>query len=66
MCTQGNSIEVQGSTGPQHDRPVACVIAQQYSPATFISKGFHFRKKKFGALLKNSVFSIFFYFFKIS
>jgi len=32
---------------PQYDRPAACVIAQQYSSATFVSLRFHYRKKKF-------------------
>jgi hypothetical protein len=33
---------------PQHDRPAACVIAQQYSSATFVSLRFHSGKKKIG------------------
>ena len=33
----------------QHDGPAVCVIAQQYSSATFVSLIFHFHKKKFGA-----------------
>jgi hypothetical protein len=32
---------------PQYNRPVARVIAQQYSSATFISLHFHYRKEKF-------------------
>jgi hypothetical protein len=35
----------------QHDRPVACVIAQQYSSATFVLLRFYSRAEKFGALL---------------
>jgi hypothetical protein len=31
----------------QHDRPGACVIAQQYSSATFVSLRFNSRKEKF-------------------
>jgi hypothetical protein len=31
--------------GLQHDRPTACVIAQQYSPATFLSLRFDSTKK---------------------
>ena len=30
----------------QHDRPAACVIAQQYSSAIFVLLRFHSRKKK--------------------
>jgi hypothetical protein len=40
---------------PQHDRPVACVIAQQYSFATFVSLRFHSRTVEFGAHFKNVV-----------
>jgi hypothetical protein len=35
----------------QHDRLTACVIAQQYSPATFFSLRFQYRNVKFGARL---------------
>jgi hypothetical protein len=34
---------------PQHGRPAACVIAQQYSSATSISLRFHFGKEKLEA-----------------
>ena len=37
---------------PQRDHLAACVIAQQYSPATFVSLRFHFRKEKYGARFK--------------
>jgi hypothetical protein len=37
---------------PQHDRHAACVIAQQYSSATFISMLFHSGKEKFDVLFK--------------
>jgi hypothetical protein len=36
----------------QHDRPVACVIAQQYCSATFVSLCSHSRKEKFGGFQK--------------
>jgi hypothetical protein len=36
------------SDQPRHDCPAACVVAQQYSSATFISLRCHSRKKKFG------------------
>jgi len=39
---------------PQHDRPAACVIAQQHSSATFVSLSIHPAKK-------NSVFQIYEY-----
>jgi hypothetical protein len=38
---------------PQRDRPAACVIAQQYSYATFVSLRFHFHQEKFGAFFKD-------------
>jgi hypothetical protein len=34
------------SSRPLHDRPAACVVAQQYSSATFVSLPFHSRTKK--------------------
>ena len=45
---------------PQHDRPAACVIAQQYSPATLVSLRFYFHKEEFDAQV------FFFNFLKIS
>jgi hypothetical protein len=45
---------------PQDDRLAACVIAQQYSSATFVSLCFHYRKGKFGDVLKNVIVSILF------
>jgi hypothetical protein len=36
---------------PQHERPAACVIAQQYSSATFVSLRTHSRKKKNSAYI---------------
>jgi hypothetical protein len=46
-------MEVKLKSKPQHiGRRAACVIAQQYSSATFISLWFHSRKEKFGARLK--------------
>jgi len=38
--------------GQQHDLPAVFFIAQQYSPATFISLPFHSRKEKLGAFKK--------------
>jgi len=37
----------------------ACVIAQQYSSAYFVSLRFHTRKEKFSALLKNIIIQSF-------
>jgi hypothetical protein len=47
-----------------HDHLSAYVIAQQYSPTTFVSLGFHPRKDKSGAFKKLFFFPIFS--FKIS
>jgi hypothetical protein len=44
---------------PQHYRPAAFVIAQQYSSATFIAFGFHSSKEKLGAHVKNIIISKF-------
>jgi hypothetical protein len=33
--------------GPQRDRPVTCIIVQQYSSATFVSMRSHFGKGTF-------------------
>jgi hypothetical protein len=38
--------------GQQRDCPTVFVIAQQYSPATFVSLPFHSRKEKLGAFKK--------------
>jgi hypothetical protein len=44
---------------PQYDRPVTCVIAQQYSSAIFVSLRSHLRREKFGSFLKNYIIVIF-------
>jgi len=36
-----NTLELER---PHHDRPIVCVIAQQYSSNTFFSMPFHSRK----------------------
>ena len=66
MCVlrRESSLHPKSSTlvpdQPQPDRPAACVIAQQYSPAIFVSWRVHFRKEKFGAHIKYvSPYSIF-------
>jgi hypothetical protein len=51
---------------PQLVRPATSVIAQQYSPTTFVSLHFHPGQEKFGTLLKNIILSICFYFLKIA
>jgi len=38
---------------PLHDRPVAYVIAQEYSSAIFVSLRFHSRKEKFDRFKRN-------------
>ena len=42
----------------QHYHPAACVIAQQYSSATFIPLRFHFLKEKFGVFKNCYVFHL--------
>jgi hypothetical protein len=61
LYLQGNTGEIQTSNTPerdrpQHDRPKACVTAQQYSSAIFISLRFPLQKKKFGSCLKMILF----------
>jgi hypothetical protein len=45
-----------------HDRPAACVIAQHYSSATFVSLRLHFRKQNLTALFKNVLFQFYAFF----
>jgi hypothetical protein len=64
---QGDAVEIQTPThwnliGSSMTAPAACVIAQQYSSATFILLVFHSRKEKFGALFSKVIISIFFTF----
>jgi hypothetical protein len=40
---------------PQHDRPAASVIAQQYSSATFVSLRSHSWKEMFGVHFRNFI-----------
>jgi hypothetical protein len=47
--SKSSTLELQWA---QHDRPAACVIAQQYSSVTFVSLRFYSRKEKLGAPLK--------------
>jgi len=54
-----NTLE---SDRPQHDRPTACVIVQQYSSDPFVSLRPHSRKEKSGARFKSIYFSQFFIF----
>jgi hypothetical protein len=58
MCvyTKGSPIEIQ-TPGHWHltGRPDTCVIAQQYSSATFVSLHFHSRKEEFGARFKRDI-----------
>jgi hypothetical protein len=43
---------------PQHTRPAACVIAQQYSSATFMSERLQYRKEKIRRALEILYFFI--------
>jgi hypothetical protein len=49
LNANSNTLESDRS---RHDCPIACVIAQQYSSATFVSLRIHSRKEKFGARFK--------------
>jgi hypothetical protein len=42
--------------GSSKTAPAACVIAQQYSSAIFVSRRFLSRKEKFGTRFKNLIF----------
>jgi hypothetical protein len=46
-----NTLKPDGS---QHDRSAACIIAQQYSSATFSSQHFQYRKKKNSVRVSNT------------
>jgi len=48
---------------PQHDVPVACVIAQQYSSATFVSLRLEPHQKRNAALFKSAIFFKFIFYF---
>jgi len=50
----------------QHDCPVTCVIAQQYSSATFTSLCFQFHKETFGKHFKIHHFNLFVCFFFVT
>jgi hypothetical protein len=52
---QGSPAETSEPVRRQQDRPVACVVAQQYSSATCVSVLFHYRTEKFGARFKNPI-----------
>ena len=54
-----NSSVTLASHRPQHDRPAACVIAQQYPSANCTSLYFHYRQEKLGACFKNVIISVF-------
>ena len=60
MYIQGSPSQTQTPTHlksdrPQHDYPAACVVAQQYSPSTFVQLHFHSYKEKFGERLRNVI-----------
>ena len=56
-------FELQLTVQPNCDRPTTCVIAQQYSSATFASLCFHSSKEDFMSVLKCYYF-MYFTFFK--
>ena len=69
MCVyvQGSPAAIQTPTPseserPHHDYPAACVIAQQYSPTTFVTWRFHSHKENFGSHFRNVIKPIFFFF----
>jgi hypothetical protein len=66
VCTRQSSWKPSSSTlepdRPQHDRPAAYVIAQQYSSATFVSLCFHSRKGKIRDVSKMLLFLSFTFF----
>ena len=59
--TNSKTVEPDRS---QRDRPAACVIAQQYSSAKFVSLLSHSRNEKIGAL-KTSLFQKFVFFLSV-
>ena len=46
---------------PRYDQPAACVIAQQYSSASFFSLRFQTRKESFGERFKSFISSYMFF-----
>jgi len=64
MYIQGNPTEIQIPNTlelywPQHDGPVDCVIAQQYSSSTFLPPQLHTHNEKIGASFKHVIISLF-------
>jgi hypothetical protein len=60
VCRRQSSSNPKSNTlqrdRPQHDRPAACVIAQQYSSATIIVLRIHSRKKKVRRAFQSSCY----------
>jgi len=46
---------------PTRDRSAACVVAQQYSSATFLSSRLIYRKKKLDSSFKRVFISVFYF-----
>jgi hypothetical protein len=59
-CNWNSNLNTTEPDWQQHDCPVACVMAQQYSPATFASLCFQFHKETFGDHFKKCHFKFFF------
>ena len=66
MCRWNPDSDALEPDRPHYDRSAACVIAQQYFPATVCSLRFHSRRDKFGARFKVFYFIfILFYFLEV-
>ena len=50
-----------GSDWQRHDRPAACLNAQQYSSAIFVPLTYYHGKEKLSTRLKNTIFLYFFF-----
>jgi hypothetical protein len=64
IYVQGNPAEIQNRNTlepywPQHDGPVDCDIAQQYSSAAFLPLQFHSHNEKLSASFKYVIISLF-------
>jgi hypothetical protein len=70
MYIQSSPVEVQSQARLEPDRPhygrlAACIVAQQYSSATFVSLRFCHRKEEFDSHMKIFFLNCFFLFKKL-